>query len=137
MTTPAMRLNTAAWRIIVGLFAVAVVALLAPPSASASPESDADAAITAAWDASGGDGGPLGPREGGVYAAGAGFAQNLANGKIFFTPTPARTTSRARSWRSTNRSEGLTATSVSRPSTKAPDAHRTAGTRPSARRTSP
>ncbi|MBN3453290.1 LGFP repeat-containing protein [Mycobacterium sp. DSM 3803] len=86
MTTPAMRLNTAAWRIIVGLFAVAVVALLAPPPASASPESDADAAITAAWDASGGDGGPLGPREGGVYAAGAGFAQNLANGKIFFTP---------------------------------------------------
>lgn len=86
MTRPAVGLNMAVWRVTVGMLAVAVTALLAPPMASASPESDADAAISAAWDASGGDGGPLGPREAGVYAVGAGFGQNLANGKIFFTP---------------------------------------------------
>ena len=56
------------------------------PVAAATPESDADAAITAAWDASGGDTGPLGPKDGGVYPAGEGFGQNFAGGKIFFTP---------------------------------------------------
>ena len=50
------------------------------------PEDDADAAITAAWEAAGGDTGPLGPKDGGVYPAGDGFGQNFAGGKIFFTP---------------------------------------------------
>ncbi len=48
--------------------------------------SDADAAITQAWDAGGGATGPLGPKDGDVYAVGAGFGQNFAGGKIFFTP---------------------------------------------------
>nr|WP_083410770.1 LGFP repeat-containing protein [Mycolicibacterium rutilum] len=61
-------------------------ALLLSPAAGATPESDADAAITAAWDASGGAGGPLGPEQGEVYRAGDGFAQNYSAGKIFFTP---------------------------------------------------
>ncbi|MCV7290051.1 hypothetical protein H7J87_32470 [Mycolicibacterium wolinskyi] len=85
MTRPGARLNTAVRRMTVGLLAVALAGLLAP-TASASPESDADAAITSAWDASGGDGGPLGARQGGVYAVGPGFAQNFAAGKMFFTP---------------------------------------------------
>lgn len=73
-------------RMAVGLL-VGAVALLLAPVASASPESDAaNAAITAAFDASGGDGGPLGPRQGDVYQVGDGFAQNFAGGKIFFTP---------------------------------------------------
>ena len=52
----------------------------------AAPADDADAAITQAWDAGGGAGGPLGPKDGGVYPVGAGFGQNFAGGKIFFTP---------------------------------------------------
>ena len=56
------------------------------PSRRPTPESDADAAITAAWDAGGGATGPLGPKDGGVYPVGAGFGQNFAGGKIFFTP---------------------------------------------------
>ena len=50
------------------------------------PGSDADGAITQAWDASGGPTGPLGAKEGGVYPVGEGFGQNFAGGKIFFTP---------------------------------------------------
>ncbi|OBG97190.1 hypothetical protein A5698_13510 [Mycobacterium sp. E136] len=73
-------------RMAIGLL-VGAVALLLAPVVSASPESDAaNAAITAAFDASGGDGGPLGPRQGDVYEVGDGFAQNFAGGKIFFTP---------------------------------------------------
>ena len=72
-------------RVAVGLLAVAAVGLLAPV-ASATPEDDADAAITAAWQAGGGDTGPLGPKDGGVYPAGDGFGQNFPGGKIFFTP---------------------------------------------------
>ena len=49
-------------------------------------KADADAAITAAWQAAGGDTGPLGPKDGGVYPAGDGFGQNFPGGKIFFTP---------------------------------------------------
>ena len=56
------------------------------PLASGTPQDDADAAITAAWQAAGGDAGPLGPKDGGVYPAGDGFGQNFAGGKIFFTP---------------------------------------------------
>lgn len=86
MTRPGARLNATVWRLAVGLLALVVAALVAPAVASATPESDADAAVTAAWEANGGDGGPLGPRQGGVYAVGSGFAQNFAGGKMFFTP---------------------------------------------------
>lgn len=86
MTRPGARLNAAVWRLAVGLLALVVAALVVPGVAAASPESDADAAVTAAWEANGGDGGPLGPRQGGVYAAGSGFVQNFAGGKMFFTP---------------------------------------------------
>ncbi|KUI11778.1 hypothetical protein AU193_15480 [Mycobacterium sp. GA-1285] len=80
------RHTTVLGRMAIGLL-VGAVALLLPPVAGASPESDAaNAAIAAAWDGSGGDGGPLGPRQGDVYAVGNGFAQNFAGGKIFFTP---------------------------------------------------
>ncbi|MGA5465213.1 LGFP repeat-containing protein [Mycobacterium sp. NPDC050041] len=72
-------------RAAVGLTVLAV-ALAPAPLAWATPETDADGAITAAWDASGGPTGPLGPRDGGVYPVGAGFAQNFAAGKMFFTP---------------------------------------------------
>src|ERR1700722_5549942 len=68
-----------------GLLAIAAVGLLAP-IAAATPDTDADAAITAAWQANGADTGPLGPKDGGVYAAGDGFGQNFPGGKIFFTP---------------------------------------------------
>ena len=77
--------STVISRVAIGLLAGAAMLLLAPV-ALATPESDADAAITAAWDASGGDTGSLGPRDGGVYPAGEGFGQNFAGGKIFFTP---------------------------------------------------
>lgn len=72
-------------RTTIGLLGIAMALLLAPIGL-ASPESDADDAITAAWEASGGDSGPLGPTSGDVYPAGEGFAQNFASGKIFFTP---------------------------------------------------
>ena len=39
-----------------------------------------------AWQAAGGDTGPLGPKDGGVYPAGDGFGQNFPGGRIFFTP---------------------------------------------------
>ena len=77
--------RTVLGRVAVGLLAVAAVGLLAPVAA-ATPEDDADAAITAAWQAAGGDTGLLGPKDGGVYPAGEGFGQNFAGGKIFFTP---------------------------------------------------
>ncbi len=77
--------HTVLGRVAIGLLAVAAVGLLAPVAA-ATPESDADAAITAAWQAGGGDTGPLGPKDGGVYPAGDGFGQNFPGGKIYFTP---------------------------------------------------
>lgn len=58
----AMR-RTVLGRVAIGLLAVAAVGLLAPV-AEATPEGDADAAITAAWQAAGGDTGPLGPKPG-------------------------------------------------------------------------
>ncbi|MBI3226126.1 MAG: hypothetical protein HYZ39_13825 [Mycolicibacterium cosmeticum] len=92
MTRQRTRLRTAAGRALLGLAAPMVVAasvfatmVLAAP-AYATPDSDADAAISAAWDGAGGDTGPLGAKDGGVYATGAGFGQNFAGGKIFFTP---------------------------------------------------
>lgn len=66
--------------------AAAVVPVAVAPVAVASPESDADAAITAAWEAGGGADSRLGPKQGQVYAVGDGFVQDFAGGKIFFTP---------------------------------------------------
>ena len=79
------RRRTVIHRVVIGLLAVSMAVLLAPV-AVAQPEADANAAITAAWQASGGDGGTLGPRNGDVYPVGEGFGQNFAGGKIFFTP---------------------------------------------------
>jgi uncharacterized protein with LGFP repeats len=81
---PTLRLRIVG-RLTIGLLGVATALLLAP-SAAAQPEVDANNAITAAWQAGGGDTGPLGPRSGDVYPVGAGFAQNFASGKVFFTP---------------------------------------------------
>lgn len=89
MTGFRTRLTTTIGRAGVGTVAAAVTVfatLAFAPIASATPEGDADAAITQAWDADGGDTGPLGVKDGGVYPAGAGFGQNFAGGKIFFTP---------------------------------------------------
>lgn len=93
MTGLRTRLGTTIGRFGAGVGAVAVVvafavssALLLAPIAAATPEGDADAAITSAWDAGGGPTGTLGIKDGGVYPAGAGFGQNFAGGKIFFTP---------------------------------------------------
>jgi uncharacterized protein with LGFP repeats len=72
-------------RTTIGLLSAAALIVLAPVAA-ATPQDDADAAITAAWQAAGGDTGPLGPKDGGVYPAGDGFGQNFPGGKIFFTP---------------------------------------------------
>ena len=77
--------RTALGRVAIGLLAVAALGLLSPV-AKATPQDDADAAITAAWQAAGGDTGSLGPKDGGVYPAGDGFGQNFPGGKIFFTP---------------------------------------------------
>jgi uncharacterized protein with LGFP repeats len=78
--------RTGLGRLAIGLFAAAAL-VSAAPSAWATPQDDADAAITAAWQAAGADTGPLGPKDGGVYPAGDGFGQNFPGGKIFFTPT--------------------------------------------------
>jgi uncharacterized protein with LGFP repeats len=78
-------LNAAMSRVAVGLLAAAATVLLAP-TAVATPETDADDAISGAWNASGGPAGPLGPPDGGVYPVGGGYGQNYAGGKIFFTP---------------------------------------------------
>jgi uncharacterized protein with LGFP repeats len=67
------------------VLAAAAVGFFAP-TAVASPESDATDAINAAWDAAGGDGSTLGPRDGGVYPVGEGYAQNFAGGAIFYSP---------------------------------------------------
>lgn len=82
------RVRTTVARAAVGVIAAVALALLQPtvPPAFADPLSDADAAITAAWDAGGGAGGALGPKDGGVYPAGSGFGQNFAGGRIYFTP---------------------------------------------------
>lgn len=70
-----------------GVLAVAAATLLVAPAAVASPESDtATDAIDQAWQAAGGDGSPVGAKDGDVYQVGDGFAQNFAAGKIFFTP---------------------------------------------------
>jgi uncharacterized protein with LGFP repeats len=78
-------LCTALARVTTGL-AVLTAGLLLAPSAAADPIGDANSAITASYDASGGSAGPLGVREGDVYPIGSGFGQNFAAGKMFFTP---------------------------------------------------
>ncbi|HEX2283974.1 MAG TPA: hypothetical protein VHI10_03935 [Mycobacterium sp.] len=80
------RRSTAIGRIVVGLLAAVMAAVLLAPATAAQPEVDANNAITAAWEASGGAAGPLGPKNGDVYPVGEGFGQNFAGGKIFFTP---------------------------------------------------
>jgi uncharacterized protein with LGFP repeats len=86
MTGLRTRLGTTIGRACVGVIAVMAAALIVAPVAAAAPADDADAAITQAWDAGGGATGPLGDKDGGVYPVGAGFGQNFAGGKIFFTP---------------------------------------------------
>lgn len=88
MTRQRTRLSRIAGRAATGLVSAGLIAamVLLAPSAAATPEADADAAITAAWETGGGEGGPLGPRDGGVYPAGEGFGQKFAGGQIFFTP---------------------------------------------------
>lgn len=78
-------LCTAVVRMTTGM-AVLTAGLLLAPTAAADPISEANDAITAGYDASGGPAGPLGPREGDVYPIGIGFGQNFAAGKMFFTP---------------------------------------------------
>ncbi|CAN5848889.1 LGFP repeat-containing protein [soil metagenome] len=84
------RLQRRSWatgRLALGLIAAtAMVTLLAPPIANATPETDADDAINAVWAASGGDTSQLGPKDGGVYPVGSGFGQNFAGGAVYFTP---------------------------------------------------
>lgn len=112
-----------------GVVAVMAAALLVAPLAVAAPEDDADAAITSAWDAGGGAGGPLGIKDGGVYPVGAGFGQNFAGGKIFFTPD-----SGAHAMRGAILDEyqslgvRVTGTSDFRPSTRVTARHRAAAT---------
>ena len=86
MTGLGTRLGKTMGRVSVAVVAVMGAVLLVAPLAAATPEEDADAAITQAWDAGGGPTGPLGAKDGGVYPAGVGFGQNFAGGKIFFTP---------------------------------------------------
>ena len=86
MTGLRTRLGRTIGRAGVGVVAAMAAALLVAPLAAATPEGDADGAITQAWDAAGGPTGPLGIKDGGVYPAGTGFGQNFAGGKIFFTP---------------------------------------------------
>jgi uncharacterized protein with LGFP repeats len=73
-------------RALISLAATVVAAVFLTPVAAASPASDADDAITAAWDKAGGDTSVLGAKKGDVYAIGDGFAQDFANGKMFYTP---------------------------------------------------
>ncbi|MEW5810974.1 MAG: hypothetical protein AB1925_16130 [Actinomycetota bacterium] len=85
MTRQPMLRRRGSGRWAIGLLGVAA-ALLLSPVAVAQPDVEAADAITAAWQASGGDTGPLGPRSGDAYPVGSGFAANFASGKVFFTP---------------------------------------------------
>ena len=87
MTRLRTMVGTTMARATAGLVLAVAVAFLVPNSmAAADPASDADGAITAAWDAGGGATGSLGPKDGGVYPVGDGFGQNFAGGRIYFTP---------------------------------------------------
>jgi len=69
-----------------GLVTITTGAMLLAPTAGASPQTDAEDAIQAAWEQAGGDASVLGAKQGDVYAIGDGFAQDFAGGKMFFTP---------------------------------------------------
>jgi uncharacterized protein with LGFP repeats len=73
-------------RAALGLATTAAAVALWAPTAVATPESDAADAITAAWEAAGGDDSDLGARNGEVYPVGEGFAEDFADGKMFYTP---------------------------------------------------
>lgn len=79
------RFGKTAVRMALGL-AATVTVLLSVQTATAAPDSDAHDAITAAWQAAGGDGSPLGAPKGDVHPAGPGFAQDFNGGTIYFTP---------------------------------------------------
>lgn len=86
MTSDRGRFGAAVRRAVVAAAMTAAAACLVTSTATASPESDADDAITTAWKDAGGPTSTLGDKHGGVYPVGDGFAQDFANGKIFFTP---------------------------------------------------
>ncbi|MGY4709845.1 LGFP repeat-containing protein [Mycolicibacterium sp. CBM1] len=86
MTWLGSRLNRGVGRMALGVLAATAAALLWAPLAIATPESDASDAIDQAWQAAGGDGSPVGSKDGDVYPVGDGFAQNFTAGKFFFTP---------------------------------------------------
>ena len=65
MTGP-QTLRGAAVRRASACLVVLAVALVVTPVAAATPEGDADAAITASWTAAGGPTGPLGAKDGGA-----------------------------------------------------------------------
>jgi len=73
-------------RALVSFATTAVAAVLLAPAVAATPASDADDAITAAWEKAGGDTSSLGAKKGDVYPVGDGFAQDFAGGKMFYTP---------------------------------------------------
>ncbi|MGV0627391.1 LGFP repeat-containing protein [Mycolicibacter minnesotensis] len=85
MTSRRDRLGKTAVRIALGL-AATVTVLVSVQTAAATPDGEAHDAISAAWQAAGGDGSPFGAPKGDVHPAGAGFAQDFAGGTIFFTP---------------------------------------------------
>ncbi len=80
------RFGAAISRVVLAAAATSAVALLLASTATATPESDADDAITSAWKAAGGPTSSLGDKQGDVYPIADGFGQNFANGKMFFTP---------------------------------------------------
>jgi len=81
-----MCLGRTATRLALGAVATATAALLAVPTALATPESDAADAIGQAWNAAGGPDSVIGGQDGEVYQVGVGFAQKFTGGKVFFTP---------------------------------------------------
>ncbi len=80
------RFGAAISRVVLVAAAASAVAVLLAGTATATPESDADDAITSAWKAAGGPTSSLGEKHGDVYPVADGFAQDFDNGKIFFTP---------------------------------------------------
>ena len=85
MTSRKDRFGKMAVRVALGL-AATVTMMSSAHIAAATPQSDAGDAITAAWQAAGGDGSPLGAPKGDVHPAGTGFAQDFTGGTMFFTP---------------------------------------------------
>lgn len=80
------RFGAVVGRAVLAAATTAAAAVLLATTATATPESDANDAITAAWKDAGGPTSSLGDKVGDVYPVGDGFAQDFANGKMFFTP---------------------------------------------------